>query len=258
MVVVTHFERLTKKKVPYALCLGMAFGWIAGTALADDVKLVRVPFVGCASDGQQGPGPAPADSGDSPLLPPQLASQLAFYQTPDLGVLAPRGWSCFGTSGSAGANIFVTPEPHTPNELFNRKLWIKGPAVQLSLSYSGTSGRFYVAGVAARLFPDKKPYVQSVIDEGLAPESEFKFGPYPHDHLKKLSKRDVEFETPAHKDGIGTDSFLKRSDLPIQGVAILLQGEDDLLQLFVRLPAELRSVTPAIIDEVRRNANVEK
>ena len=42
----------------------------------------RVPFVGCASDGQMGPPPAPR-YGTVPSVPPAVGAQLAYYAMRD-------------------------------------------------------------------------------------------------------------------------------------------------------------------------------
>ena len=40
------------------------------------------------------------------------ASKLAYYQAEKgIGVLAPRDWHCFGTYGSGGDTLYVTPQP---------------------------------------------------------------------------------------------------------------------------------------------------
>ncbi len=238
----------------FLLCAFIASG--AGLpvkhVLATEAPTERVPFVGCPSDGQQGPTPPPDDAGSTPALPVLAARHLAYYATSDLGVLAPRGWSCFGLVGSSGSSIVVTAIPHVPEEVFKGNFKLSGPAVQLTNSFAGTSGRFNIARVAARLFPEKKWFVQLVIDEGIMSRSDFEFAPYPRDRLKRRTSADVEFETPANEDGMGTNSLLTRDGLPIEGVAILAEGEEpDLLQLVVRLPDELRRLAPVIIEALR-------
>jgi hypothetical protein len=134
-------------------------------------QLVRVPFVPCDSDGQVGPIRGPKDNGKAPSVPDWAAPNLAYYATSEMGVLAPRGWHCFGMYGSAGATLTVTPEPHRADEFFNEKFGLSGPAVQLSWISTDTSGRFEAARVVARLFPAKRDFVQRVIQEGLEPAS---------------------------------------------------------------------------------------
>src|SRR5271154_1292847 len=71
----------------------------------------RVPFVGCKSDGQT--GPVEASEGESKVVPgdAKAAQQLAYYASQkEFGVLAPRGWYCFGTYGANGNTLYVSPQ----------------------------------------------------------------------------------------------------------------------------------------------------
>src|SRR5260370_18341339 len=111
--------------------------------------MVRVPFVGCASDGQVGPLKAP--KGTSKVLPisPEMALRLAYYKAEQgSGILAPRGWHCFGTYGSNGDNLYVSPKPIDPRVLFsNRWDGFARAAIQISDMIGDTSGRFGLAQV---------------------------------------------------------------------------------------------------------------
>lgn len=209
--------------------------------------MVAVPFVGCASEGQSGPNPAPTEAeGEGAVAPATLAPGLAFYASSDLGVLAPRGWQCLGLSGSNGAILLVSPTPLTADS-FN----LTGPVVQVTRSLGSTSGRFAVAAVAARLFPLADSFVQDVIDEGIRPKEDFPKGPFPKDKTIRRSETLVEFTTPANEDGMGTMSRLSKNGDPIQGVAILLPDEDmDLVTLQVRLPANQRGFAVPIISGI--------
>jgi hypothetical protein len=219
-------------------------------ALAQPSETVAVPFVGCAGDGQTGAIEAPA-AGATPRLDAATAEQLAYYASEDLAVLAPRGWHCFELYGSDGALLIVTPERHRANDLFDAKAKLLGPAVVLSQSFGGTSGRFAVAKVAARLFPSARAFVQQVIDEGVVAKEEFANEPYPDDMLTRRSDTEVEFVTSANRDGLGTDGRVAKNDQPISGVAILLtDGDNDLIKLETRLPADLYQLTPTIIVSV--------
>jgi hypothetical protein len=66
------------------------------------------------------------------------------------------------------------------------------------------SGRFSVAQVIARIFPKQIEFTERVIKEGTEPASDFPFGPYPKDKLTYRSDRVVEFRTPPHSEGLGT------------------------------------------------------
>jgi hypothetical protein len=234
-----------------ALCISSAL--VAQTK--KPAPSVSVPFVGCKSDGQQGPQDAPTGTSKSVRLAPELAQQLAYYQAQyGLGVLAPRGWYCFGAYGSNGESIYVAPVPITSEEFFS-ETWkgFTGPAVQLSGSTGDTSGRFDVAKTIARVFPAHKAFAKRVIAEGLEPASSFPFGPYPNDKLTYKSNSLVEYVTPANTDGLGTASHLLKNSEPIRGLAELTGEELSLTFLAARLPANLAELTPAIIRQVERD-----
>jgi hypothetical protein len=215
-----------------------------------------VPFVGCTSDGQLGPEEAPAGTSKTLAIPPESAKQLAYYQGHGgLSVLAPRGWNCFSTYGSNGINLYVSSQPIDASKFFSTS-W-KGfsePAITLALSHGGTSGRFEVAQIIARVFPTHRGFVQSVIAEGIESKNSFPLGPYPTDKLTYLSHDVVEYQTPPHSDGLGTRSVILKSADPIGGVAILTEPETSLTQLAVRLPPSLQSLEPIIIHQVETDA----
>lgn len=242
--------------IPLALTIGLTVddsellhsaGIRMPIALADQPPPQRASFVPCESDGMLGPSPAPKDRGQSPTIPQALAHSLAYYASAGLEVLAPRGWYCFELYGSSGLTLIVTPERHDARDLFQPDSHLTGSAVQLSFFFSDTSGRFLVAQVAARLFPTKKAFVQQIIGEGIEPPSDFPSGPYPDDVVQRRSEIDVEFETPAGNDGMGTEkSRLTKQDAPISGVAIMTPS-GDLVLLDIRIPPDLRNIAPVII-----------
>jgi len=201
-----------------------------------------------------GPMDAPTAVGFTPSVPASMRARLNYYVSPHLGVLAPKGWHCFGLYGSNGFILLVTPEIHSGSDLLRAGAGLRGSAVAFSRSFGGTSGRFQVAKVAARIFPEARSFVQGVIDEGIFPKEEFPSGPYPNDQLTRLSKTVVEYVTPANGEGLGTDSRIAMNADPISGVAILLPAEDmDLVKLDVRLPAEMRNLARTIIKSVETN-----
>jgi len=218
--------------------------------------VVHVPFVGCASDGQVGPVAAPKGTEKVVQIDARAAQRLAYYRAEgSLGILAPRGWYCFGTYGSSGSSLYVTPQPIKTDDFFS-PTWggITGPAIQASGISGGTSGRFGVARVIARVFPTQTAFVQSVIKEGIEPASDFPFGPYPKDKLIIQSDRIVEYQTPPHSEGLGTTtSWLRANDYPISGVAILQGQEPDLVFLGVRLPPDMNDLTSHIIRQVEQD-----
>jgi len=197
--------------------------------------------------------PAPKGAEKVVQIDASAAQRLAYYEAADYGVLAPRGWYCFGTYGSNASNLYVAPEPIKGDDLFSTT-WggFTGPAIQASEISGETSGRLEVARVIARVFPAQKAFVQSQIEEGI-PASNFPFGPYPKDKLIFQSDRIVEYQTPPHSEGLGTLNSLQANNYPINGVAILKGQAPDLLHLRVRLPAGLNDLTSQIIQQFARD-----
>jgi hypothetical protein len=226
------------------------------TAQPAQDALVAVPYVGCASDGQMGPVKAPAGLGQKVVVPTKFAGRLSYYKAEySAGVLAPRGWHCFSTYGSNGASLFVSSGPLDTKALFSPE-WkgFAGPMVQISVSSGGTSGRFEVAKVIARVFPAYKEFVENVIAEGIEPAGNFPFGPYPQDKLTYRGKNVVEFETPPKTKGLGTNSRLASNASPIAGVAIIAGVDTDLIQLSARLPDKDRDLRPIIVKQIESEA----
>lgn len=206
-----------------------------------------VPFVGCPSDGQQGPVGAPKGQPKALNLDPAAAKALAWYQAKySAGALAPRGWKCFSSYGSSGVTLTIAPS----GKLDDPSQPIAGPAVTLDDDIGGTSGRFAVAKVAARVFAGpEKAFVDSVIAEGIEPKENFPAAPYPADRLTAKTPTLVEFATPAGQDGLGTAGRLAKGALPVVGLAKLVGAaeEPDLYLLAVRLPAAQASLAAAIV-----------
>lgn len=213
---------------------------------------VTVPFVGCPADGQTDAIPAPKGKSVTIALDAQAASHLAFYASQDFGgILAPRGWHCATLYGSGGWFVIVAQQPITPVGLLaSHPNLLKGPAIQLSLSDGGTSGRFEVAQLIARYFPERRAFLKSVIDERIEPANSFPEGPFKTDILVSRHKDAVEYLTPAGKEGLGTKSRLDPSGLPIHAAAALVGGEDEDWAgyvLAVRLPKEQEDLAPVIL-----------
>jgi hypothetical protein len=224
----------------------VAVGAVNSELPGQEATAVRVPFVGCASDGQNGPVPAPKGQERVMSIDAREAQGLAYYAATFSGVLttnsvvlAPRGWYCFGLYGSSGSTLLVTPQPIKSNELLSAaQRRFTGPVIGSSCISGITSGRFTVARIIARIFPAQAAFVQGVIREGVEPASDFPFGPYPKDKLTFQSDRIVEYQTPPRSEGLGTDcGWLKANDSPINGAAILQGGTPDLAILNVRLPS---------------------
>lgn len=223
-----------------------------------------VPYVGCPGDGQTGPYLAAKGSPKPVSLPLEIANKLAWYEykgdAGQIGTLGPRGWNCFVTIGSNGETLYVAPEVLDSAKVLEHKSWkgFTGPAIQLSGSDGGTSGRFEVAQMVARVFPAYRNYARKIIAEGFGPASDYPFGPFPSDHLAYKGKKLVEFTTPAHHKGLGTMSWLLPSDQPITGFALLTIGPDidtGLLQLSFRLPQSLSSLSATLIQQAEADGS---
>jgi hypothetical protein len=231
--------------------------WIVSqTQPAASAAVNQVPFVGCASDGQAGPQKAPSGKSLRIAILIAAAQRLAWYKAQyGPGVLAPRGWHCFSTYGSDGSNLFVSPDAIDSKTLLSVD-WkgFAGQAIQISDFSGGTSGRFEVAKVIARVFPAYKQFAQNVIAEGLEPASDFPSGPYANDKLTDRGTNIVEFETPANTAGLGTNSRLQANASPIDGVAIITGTDTDLIQLSARVSQKDRDLIPLIVKQVESEA----
>jgi hypothetical protein len=232
--------------------LGLAASALA--APASGAALKPAPLVACASDGQMGLTAPPKRKIATPRLSAGEAQRLAYYASADLGVLAPRGWHCFGLSGSNGSILIVTPERHG-SELLDPKISIKGPAVEFIARDGETSGRFDVADAAADLFPAAKDFVRQVAAEGLEPLKPWK--PAASDRITSRSADRVEFVTAADREGLGTLGRLAPSRDPIGG-AILLEPDDGmgLLVLHVRLAPKDSQVASTIVEQFKAHKGV--
>jgi len=215
-------------------------------------KLVHVPFVGCPSDGQTGPIPAPRPH-QTPAIAASAAAKLAFYATDYSMVLAPRGWHCVGLYGASGQSLIVTPERHQAEEFFAREpVAIHGPAVQMSVSVGGTSGRLSVIPAIERYFPFYRPFAVEArkLDDDASPPSR----PWRSDVIKRQTRNYVRFITPAGQDGEGTHSLLLRGTLPIHGFRMIIGDveEPDLVSATVRLPPDQAGLIDIILAEAAK------
>ena len=217
---------------------------IAYFAATAQPRAVAVPYVGCKSDTfVEGPLEAPSARPKEIRISPAAAQRLAYYEAAVApGVLGPRGWYCFGYLGSAGATFEISPRPISADGPD-----LSGPLILLTTRSAETSGRFDVATIIARVFPAHRDFVTRLASEGLPPNFSFPSGPYPKDKLSYKSTEVVEYETPAQADGLGTYSGLKKNADPIRGEAMLMPPALGLALVAVRLPADLRDLTSAIV-----------
>jgi hypothetical protein len=234
-----------------------AFVVLLGTAHAENAPTAQVPFVGCPGIGGPDPGPWPVPKGAPkvlPSLPTVPAARIAYYRAnAGPGVFAPRGWHCQAWGGSNASFIIVAPT--APPAVIPLEP-VKGPGVIAIESYGGTSGRFEVAEVSARLFPEvMADFIARVKAEGFevegSPFPDFsKIKPFPDDQYSYLTPKLVRFTTPAHQEGIGTGIFVPSGD-PVRGVVSLSPGDDrdtDLLSFRIRLSSSDDEFARALLD----------
>lgn len=241
-------------------CLTLAAILLLVSATSGDAAMpmtVSVPFVGCKSDGQVGPVGAPVGRSVMAQVSPALARRLAFYKAKDgWGVLGPRGWKCFGTYGSAGSNLYVTPDRIDSANLLTDQKEFSGQVIQVSYEYGDTSGRFGVADIIARVFPAYMAFVHHVVAEnnsvGGAPLS-FHSGPYAHDKLQYLNDHAVEYETSAREKGLGTFYGIQPNAESITGVVALVGDTPDLVIAAMRLPDSDRDLKRPILEQVEHS-----
>jgi hypothetical protein len=166
-----------------------------------------------------GPVEAPKGTSVSLRIDPKAARGLAYFQAGMTnGVLGPRGWHCYGRYGSAGSTLFIMPTPVEGPELSGKD--VEGDAIELIFQNGETSGRFSVAGVIARVFPEYKDFVTRVNDEAGDLRQTYETGQYPRDKLTYKSQSVVAYRTPAGANGLGTYAGLKKNNTPIDGVAV--------------------------------------
>jgi len=184
------------------------------------------------------------------------AQALAYYRSADgIGLLAPRGWYCEGASGSGGYALFLSPTP-LHHGLFSGLEGLEGPAIEINHMTSENSGRYDIAEIMARVFPEYRAFATGVLGGMDLP---FPAGPYPFDTLSYMGKTIIEYNTPAQTEGLGNfHSWLGKNDLPIRGAAMItgyppnVFGRPDLVLLSVRLPPALAGLIPAIIGQAER------
>lgn len=237
--------------IPILFCVAVA----PSTSAPAPSQVSSVPFVGCKSDGQAGPFPAPRIPDKTVQIQSASARRLAYYKAEyGYGVLGPRGWNCFGYYGSSGATLVIAPSSAGKLYIASK---LTGAAIEVIGRYGGTSGRFTVAQIAARVFPGEREFIKRVMDEGLLPASDFPFGPYPADRLVyKPGGRIVEYETAPHSEGLGTQGELQQNGDSIRGVAMLQLGPSDLslVLLSVRLPSNMKDLTTQIVQQLERQS----
>ena len=88
-----RFLQCGARTAALALCIDVSlFPQTGGIAERQKEVSVSIPFVGCKSDGQTGPMPAPNGASRSMPVNRVAAQKLAYYKSDlGVGVLAPKG-----------------------------------------------------------------------------------------------------------------------------------------------------------------------
>ncbi len=216
---------------------------------------VPVPFKSCVSYGQADKSEAPKGTTKYVAVRARDAQKLAYFESADgIRILAPRGWSCEGSSGSSSVTLSLSPTPihHELSSLQGRA------AIVVSHVFSENSGNVEIAQIIGRVFPE---YRASAVQTMKGWDISLPSGPFPKDTLKYRSNRIVEFRTPPQTEGLGNfHSWLGKSDRPVAGVAILiLDGPKmfgvppNVVLLSVRLPREMAGLADTIIKYVEED-----
>jgi len=94
-------------------------------------------------------GRAPTGATKTEPISRKAAQDLTYYESAQgLGVLAPRGWNCFGIFGSGGDALFVAPHRIDSGDSFQTGSGgFDGPAIEISHRFGYAIGRFDVAEV---------------------------------------------------------------------------------------------------------------
>jgi len=225
---------------------------VAPSLSAGRLVEAALPAVGCPQDGQMGPIPAPALPGSVRVIIPEgLASRLAYYSASDTvgtGVVAPRGWSCFGVYGPSGESLTVMPQSSDVPILDRGSPSGAGRVVIRDLLVGGTSGRFLIAKVSAGIFPKARKAVETLRDAGPADPDDHASEAWPADRIFRLSDFVVGYMTPPETDGLGTIFGPAPGRGSVRGLAFLTGGVDDpsLVRLAVRLGEADQALYPSI------------
>jgi hypothetical protein len=217
-----------------------------------------VPTVACPQDGQAEPLDPPVLP-KSARVPEGTATSLAFYSAYEgvrAGVLAPRGWDCFGTYGSSGTTLYVVPHP-VGGPILDRFDKVKeGPAVIKRFADGDTSGHYELAKISARIFPRARDLVERIREVGV--DHDYAFTPWPADRLDYLTDFAVGYVTPAEAHGLGSAIGLPPTREPISGLVFLMSNKEKipyLEELAVRLERSDQRLYAAIA--VARIASME-
>lgn len=211
----------------------------------------EVPVVGCPVSGMADDVPPPKTVPSTRVLIPQgAAGSLAFFTTREdasRGVLGPRPWSCHGQSGSDGDVLYVVPADAV---LDQENGGYEGPMVRRRVAEGSTSGRFEVARVAGRVFPQARRFAEGVRSEGMDEPGTYAFAPWPSDRIERLDDGVAAYTTPGGAKGIGRQGKPPYGPDETTGVVVFetsSEGDPYLLQLDVRLGGATDATSAAVV-----------
>jgi hypothetical protein len=208
---------------------------------------IEVPAVGCAGAGHRYTPPRALKPVEMAGLDAKSAQALAYYDFEyGLGVLAPRGWNCFGWIGSSGDTLAVCPE--CAEKVMMDPNWkFPGPAIMVSRTFGWSFGRFAVADIIARFFPARRAFYSTFQrDYGW----KLDITRFATDKPIYVSKSAFEYVSPP--GGLGAELLGKSSRLT-SGVVMLIGSKPDMIQLAVRLPENLLHLAPSITAQTKRH-----
>jgi len=214
-------------------------------AMAAQVAGPSIPFIGCIELGptpNDGTWTAPSGTPLATDLPPSVAAHLAVYASNWSAVLAPRGWVCRSiVTPLKGVAMIVAPETASGDQA----AILNGPAV---IAWNDESDAA-VTAYAGRYFP-QRPEPLGVKPAGaaapLAPR-------YASDIIRYHGKLVLDYETPAHHAGLGSQASAQGGILPalpsygLLALSSLPRGAGGIVNLTVRLPPDLAFLRGAIL-----------
>ncbi len=211
----------------------------------------EVPVVGCPVSGMADDVAPPRTPPSTRVLVPQgAAASLAYFTTREdasRGVLGPRSWSCHGQSGSDGDVLYVVPGDAV---LDQENGGYKGPMVRRRVAEGSTSGRFEVARVAGRIFPQARRFAEGVRSEGMDEPGTYAFTSWPSDRVERLDDGVAAYATPGGAQGTGRQGKPPYGPDETTGVVVFetsSEGDPYLLQLDVRLGGAADLPSTAIV-----------
>jgi hypothetical protein len=104
--------------------------------------------------------------------------------------------------------------------------------------------------MAAQLFAlIADEFIATIRQEHVISDSAWQAEPDPDDQIQYISDRLVQFITPAHRTGLGTDGMFETSDWAVTGLIILNLERDvnSLTEVRVRLPPALTAVAATVV-----------